>query len=89
MTEEIKPTIEEVKEECLARWLAAAPKRRAIALQILAGEREFNPNWPSWVCHDIRAEMVLVETARNRIWAEAERQKKERAAKEAQKDILL
>ena len=89
MTEEMKPTLEEVKQECLSRWLAAAPKRRAIALQILAGEREFNPDWPAWVCHDIRQEMVLVETARNRIWAEAERQKKERAAKEAQKEKVL
>jgi hypothetical protein len=89
MTEEMEPTTEELREECLCRWLAATPKRRAVALQIMAGERDWNPKWEQWMVYDIQQEIVAIETARNRIWAEAERLKKERAAKEAQKDFLL
>jgi hypothetical protein len=89
MTDEMKPTIDEVKRECLERWQATAPKRRAIAMQILARERDFDPNWPNWVCHDVRAEMVAIEAERERLIKESERRKKEHAAKEAQKDFLL
>ena len=80
--------LEEFKREGLQRWLAAKPKRRELALQIMRGEREYAETWPQWVVYDIKAEIALIERERKEAFDEAERTKKERASREAQKDLF-
>jgi len=85
--------IDDAKRECLERWRARSPKRRKLALQIMRGERDYDPNWPQWVVYDIKAEITLIEEGRARDAQFTDYQKRRREEREADaaahKDFLL
>lgn len=85
--------VEAHKRECLERWRVRKPRRRKLALRIMLGREEIDPNWPLWVVRDIEAEIALIkrereqDSRRHREREERIRIKEER--ERADKDWLL
>lgn len=77
-------------QTALDRWRKAKPKRRKISLQIMRGERDYDPAWPNWVVYDIRAEIALIEQEQAAESAAIDKAKREKEAREqAKSDFLL
>lgn len=70
------------KEECFARWKAAAPKRRAYAQQVISGKKQFPAHLPMWKQYDLKAEIQQIKD-------EQEKQRKEYEAAQKRREEIL
>ena len=80
------------KEECLARWKAAAPKRRAYAKQVISGKKQFPAHLPMWKQYDLKAEIQQIRDEQEKQREEyeaAQRRKRERLNESGQSSVEM